>query len=823
VTANNDSKTYDGVAYSGGNGVNYTGLVNGQDSGVLGGTLSFNGDSQGATDAGSYTITPGGLTSGNYSLSYVDGALTINRATPTLTWSNPADIVYGTALDDAQLNATADVAGALTYDPASGTVLNAGNSQTLSVTFTPTDTVNYNPANAAVQINVAKATPVITWSNPADIVYGTALGDAQLNATADLAGALTYDPASGTVLNAGNSQTLSVTYTPTDTVNYNLANAAVQINVNPAPLTITADTLSRGYGATNPVFTAGYNGFVNGDGSGVLTGTLSFSCLDTNSVVVDTNTPVGAYPIVVSGQSAANYNLTHVNGTLTVTQAVLTVTADNQSRAYGATNPELTVSYSGFVNGEDTNVLNGRPDLNTGADTNSAVGTYPIEISLGTLSTNGNYSFNFTNGTLTVTAYALTVSVDSQTRAYGQTNAPLSGTVSGLQNGDTITAGYTTSADTNSDVSVYPITVSLTDLDNKLSNYTVTTNGGTLTVTQAVLTVTANNDSKTYDGVAYSGGNGVNYTGLVNGQDSGVLGGTLTFNGNSQGATDAGSYTITPAGLTNDNYTITFADGTLTVTQAVLTVTANNDRKTYDGVAYSGGNGVNYTGFVNGEDSSVLGGTLSYTGASQGAINADTYTITPEGLTSDNYSLSYVEGTLTITPANSANVLISSENPSSQGSNVTFTATLTPVSPATTTPTGDVQFFTNGVTLGGPVALDGGVASISTAQLPPGSNTVTAVYAGSTDFQGSTNSLVQVVTLYLQTPSTLGIKNNLDGTVTITFAGTPEGRYVVQATANLAPVEWTNVSTNTAATDGQWTFTDSMTTYSQRFYRSAKP
>ena len=100
-----------------------------------------------------------------------------------------------------------------------------------------------------------------------------------------------------------------------------------------------------------------------------------------------------------------------------MTQAVLTV-ADDLSRPYGATNPVLTVSYSGFVNDEDTNVLSGSPDLNTGADTNSPTGTYPIEISLGTLSTNGNYSFNFTNGTLTVTAYALTVNVGQLRRGF---------------------------------------------------------------------------------------------------------------------------------------------------------------------------------------------------------------------------------------------------------------------------------------------------------------------------------------------------------------------------------------------------------------------
>src|SRR5205823_4421678 len=122
------------------------------------------------------------------------------KATPTITWANPANIVYGTALGAAQLNATASVAGTLTYSPVSGTVLSAGNAQNLSVSFVPTDAANYTNASANVSINVLKATPTITWANPANIVYGTALGAAQLNATASVAGTITYTPASGTVL-----------------------------------------------------------------------------------------------------------------------------------------------------------------------------------------------------------------------------------------------------------------------------------------------------------------------------------------------------------------------------------------------------------------------------------------------------------------------------------------------------------------------------------------------------------------------------------------------------------------------------------------------
>ena len=94
---------------------------------------------------------------------------------PTITWANPANIVYGTALSATQLDATANVPGTFAYTPAAGTVLTAGNDQTLSVTFTPTDTTDYTTATATAFINVLQATPTITWANPANIVYGTAL------------------------------------------------------------------------------------------------------------------------------------------------------------------------------------------------------------------------------------------------------------------------------------------------------------------------------------------------------------------------------------------------------------------------------------------------------------------------------------------------------------------------------------------------------------------------------------------------------------------------------------------------------------------------
>jgi hypothetical protein len=180
----------------------------------------------------------------NYNNASKNVSINVLKATPVITWNNPADITFGTALSGTQLNATAGTAGTFTYNPLAGTMLNAGNGQNLSVNFVPTDTANYNNASKNVSINVLKATPAITWNNPADITFGTALGATQLNATANVPGAFTYTPSTGVVLNAGNAQALSTSFIPTDTTNYNNASKNVSINVLKANQTITFGSLS---------------------------------------------------------------------------------------------------------------------------------------------------------------------------------------------------------------------------------------------------------------------------------------------------------------------------------------------------------------------------------------------------------------------------------------------------------------------------------------------------------------------------------------------------------------------------------------------------
>jgi hypothetical protein len=154
-------------------------------------------------------------------------------ATPTISWSAPAAITYGTALGPAQLDASANYPGTFTYSPTSGTLLNAG-TQTLTTTFTPSNSTNVASATATNTLEVNKATPTITWSAPTPVSTGIALSGTQLNATASVVGTFVYSPAAGTVMNTAGVTTLAVTFTPSDTSNYSPVTASVSLSVTSA-------------------------------------------------------------------------------------------------------------------------------------------------------------------------------------------------------------------------------------------------------------------------------------------------------------------------------------------------------------------------------------------------------------------------------------------------------------------------------------------------------------------------------------------------------------------------------------------------------------
>ena len=373
----------------------------------------------------------------NYNSTSKTVHINVLKAIPTITWSNPADITYGTALGATQLNATASVPGTLTYIPPVGTVLNAGTNQTLQVNFAPTDTTNYNPASMTVQINVLKATPTITWTNPADITYGTPLGATQLNATASVPGALTYTPPASTVLNAGAGQTLSVNFVPTDAANYNSASESVTINVlkatptitwnNPADITYGTALGGTQLNATSPV--AGVFAYTPPSGTVLNAGAnqnlqVNFAPTDTTnynsaSKSVQINV-LKATPTVTWGNPAditygTPLTSTQLNATASVPGSFLYVPSagtvlgvgNNQSLTVSFT-PTDTANYSNVTQLTVINVLKAAQMITFNPLSSKTFGDAPFALSA-TASSGLPVSFQIVSGPATLSTNTLTI------------------------------------------------------------------------------------------------------------------------------------------------------------------------------------------------------------------------------------------------------------------------------------------------------------------------------------------------------------------------------------------------------------------------------
>jgi hypothetical protein len=365
---------------------------------------------------------------------------------------------------------------------------------------------------------------------------------------------------------------------------------------------------------------------------------------------------VGAYPITAAAGTlaATNYSFHFVAGTLTVTKAVLTVTAGNAARIYGAANPTFTDTITGFVKGDTAaTAITGAASLTTTATASSPVGTYTITIAAGTLAAT-NYSFTFVNGKLTVTKAALTVTANAASRAYGAANPTFTDTITGFVNGDTVAtattgaASLTTTAAITSAVGSYTIKAAAGTL--AATNYTFTFVNGTLTIGKATLKVTAQNASRTYGGTNPT----FTYlmTGFLNGDTQGsATTGAPNLSTTATSASPAGSYTITAATgtLKAANYSFAFVNGSLTVGKATLKVTAQNASRTYGGANPT----FTYlmTGFLNGDtQGSATTGAPSLTTTATSASPVGGYKITAAAgtLIATSYTFTFVNGTLAI-------------------------------------------------------------------------------------------------------------------------------------------------------------------------------
>jgi 6-phosphogluconolactonase (cycloisomerase 2 family)/Zn-dependent membrane protease YugP len=577
-------------------------------------TATGNGACIGNTGAATFYLLQSGETQTvtlvtSTSLSIPDGTIA----------SNSASISSSSAVDPNAANNSASVSvtvaqpitTTLTVAPAVGTY---GGSTTLSATLK--DAAN-NPI----------AGKTISFS-----LNGTAVG----SAVTDASGLATI-PASLVGIGAG-TYTGGVTASFAGDPNTKASSGSANLTVNPALLTVTASNATRVYGDPNPVFAFSITGFVNGETAAVLTG--SPSC----TTVADPTSPIGSYAITCAQGTlaASNYTFTFVSGTLTISPAPLTATAASFSRLYGDPNPTFTGTITGIKNADNITAV-----YATTATQLSPVGAYVITVGLVDPTNKlGNYIVTLNNGTLTINPAPLTVTAANATMAFGGPVPALTGTITGIKNGDNITATYSTTATSASPAGTYPIVPALVDPNGKLGNYTVTSNNGTLTITQSVLTVTAANASMIYgDPLPLLTGT---ITGIQNGDNI-----TATYTTVATSASPIGTYAIVPVLSDNGtgalaNYTVVVNNGVLTINPAPLSVAAANASMIYgDPVpALTGA----ISGIKNGDN---ITATFSTTATSASPVG--TYPIVPTLIDPNNklsnYTVSSSNGVLTINPA----------------------------------------------------------------------------------------------------------------------------------------------------------------------------
>ncbi|WP_158798400.1 MBG domain-containing protein [Pedobacter sp. L105] len=661
ITANSQTKVYGAALPT--LTASYTGFVNGDNPASLTtlATLTTTASAASSVAGSPYAITASGAVDPNYTISYVAGSLSVTSAPLTITANNQTK-VYGAALPtltasyngfvngDTQASLTT-LATLATTASAASSVAGSPYAITASGAVDPNYTISYVPGN----LSVTPAPLTITANNQTKI-YGAALPTLTASysgfVNGDTQASLTTQPTLTTTATATSSVSGSpypITASGAVSPNYTITYTPGNLSVTTAALTITADNQTKAYGAAVPTLTASYNGFVNGDTQASLTTqpTLTTTATGTSSVA---GSP---YPITASGAVNSNYTITYTPGNLSVTAATLTITADNQTKTYGAAVPTLTASYSGFVNGDTQASLTTQPTLTTTATATSSVAgsPYPITAS-GAVST--NYTITYTPGNLSVTAATLNITADNQTKTYGAAVPALTASYSGFVNGDTQASlttqpTLTTTATVTSSVAGSPYAITASGAVDP--NYTISYVPGNLSVTSAPLTITANSQTKVYGEALPT--LTASYTGFVNGDTQASLTTlpTLTTTATATSSVTGSPYPITASGAVDLNYTISYVAGNLSVSAAALTITADNQTKGY-GAALPALT-ASYSGFVNGDTQASLTTqpTLTTTATPTSSVAGSPYTITASGAVSPNYTITYTHGNLSVTTA----------------------------------------------------------------------------------------------------------------------------------------------------------------------------
>jgi len=499
-----------------------------------------------------------------------------SRSFATVTaWPTASGITYGQALSDSTLSGgSAAVAGSFAFTTPA-TTPNAG-TYAASVTFTPSDQTTYKATNNNVNVSVAKAnSSVSVWPTASAITYGQTLASSSLSGgSGSPAGSFAFTTPTNVPAFGTSSQ--SVTYTPTDSANYNTTVGSVNVTANQKSLTPTVTLNNKVYdGTTDPATIASrsLSGIVGSDDV-----TLGSS----GSVAAFGSRNVGGYTpsvtgLSLSGTDAAKYTLstTTVSPGASITARPVSVTAATDSKTYDGTTSSAgtpTLTSGSIASGDSAPTW-------TQTFTTKHVGTGKTLVPAGVVSdgnSGNNYNVTFVNDTTgEVTARAITVTAATDSKTYDGTTTSsgtptlTSGTMGSGDTEPTWTQTFNTKHAGSGKALVPAGTVSD---GNGGNNYNVTfVNNNTGVITARALTITAAANSKGYDGNTSSATLPTITSGAVQSGD------TASFIQTYDTAAVGTSKTLTPSGTVTDgnsgsNYSYTFVPANVgTITGGTVT------------------------------------------------------------------------------------------------------------------------------------------------------------------------------------------------------------------------------------------------------------
>jgi filamentous hemagglutinin family protein len=470
----------------------------------------------------------------------------------------------------------------------------------------------------------------------------------------------------GTVNSTNGISTTGITSVATNTGNLSITQAVSTTSASASAMTLNAGLASNAGTSTGGDITVSGSGSVSVGANGVarlysgsLSGTTGISALaasGSGKFRYNSDETLTNYTLALGTKSGANNGINVIYReapTISITATNVSGLTYNGSTYSGT--PGVTVS--GVQNGDGAAALTGTTSYaytqSGAAATPKNAGTYTIAAS--GQSSDLGYGVNYVNGTLTINKANLTLSGTREydgTKTFAGDRLTATGvnnetfTVTGAGDATNLSSKNVQSASTLN--SVTGLSLGTSSNGGLSSNYNpLSTTGSSASVTPKSATVTATATNLTY--------NGNTQNQAAESTNGFIAGDVITITGLASGL-NANTYAsnLQVAGADANNYTIAITNANLVIGKANLTITANNDSRFVTLADTVGFNGASYSGFVNGETETVLGGTLAITRQNANTdVAANTYksVLVPSGLTSSNYDIHYTNGDYTIVPA----------------------------------------------------------------------------------------------------------------------------------------------------------------------------